>query len=329
MPDAPATDSGIAVVIPTIGRADALELTLNTLALQTRRPAEVFVVHSGSDHETRALCERDWRARGLTVRYHAYPFKSAALQRDFAVRRTALPLILLSDDDMEFEPDFVERLFDVLWGDPQIAATMGKISNQIFGEPTPLWRLYRRLVAGRRAKSPGAVIGALVHNGFPTDGHDPARTEWFAGGTTLLRKSAYLSVGGFAPYFRGSSPGEDIDLGYRLSRRWKVFYVPAARSLHHQSPLGREDIGRHQYLSMRSRYAFCRASAGIGAMRSLGHIALWAFFQTASEVVQLRHGRLRGDFLAACWGRVRGLWSCVGWDPATERYPEWHGTHAA
>jgi hypothetical protein len=53
-------------------------------------------------------------------------------------------------------------------------------------------------------------------------------------------------------------------------------------------------------------------------------IAVWAVFQTLSELVQLRRGQLRPDFLAACWGRIRGGWSCLGWDPSAERFPEWH-----
>jgi hypothetical protein len=58
------------------------------------------------------------------------------------------------------------------------------------------------------------------------------------------------------------------------------------------------------------------------------HIGVWAVFQTLSELAQLRRGRLRPDFLSACVGRVRGAWSCVGWDPAAEQFPEWHDTHA-
>ena len=34
---------------------------------------------------------------------------------------------------MEFEADFVERLFDVVSGDPEVAAAMGRISNQVSG----------------------------------------------------------------------------------------------------------------------------------------------------------------------------------------------------
>jgi GT2 family glycosyltransferase len=237
---------------------------------------------------------------------------------------------MFADDDMEFEPDWVESLLNVLVKEPTIGATMGRIVNQTIAVPTGLWRIYRWLVsASTRATVPGAVIGALVPNGFPADAREPMPAEWVGGCITLLRKDAYLSVNGFAPHFRGSSPGEDVDLGYRISRGWKVFYVPAARCLHHQSPSGRENIARHQYLSMRSRYAFLRASVGMGALRALLHIALWATFQTASELSQLRRGRLRRDFLWACWGRLRGLWSCLGWSPADERFPEWHDTHVS
>jgi GT2 family glycosyltransferase len=146
-------------------------------------------------------------------------------------------------------------------------------------------------------------------------------SEWIAGGVTLIRRDAYLDAGGFAPHFRGSSPGEDIELGFRLSRKWRVWYVPAARAVHHQATTGRDPTGQQMYWWMRSRYAFCRLKAG--SARAFMHIGLWAVFQTLSELAQLRRGRVRPDFLAACGGRVRGAWSCVGWDPAAEQFPDW------
>jgi GT2 family glycosyltransferase len=329
LPDSRSIDSGIAVVIATVGRAEALAACLESLALQTHRPAEIVVVHSGGDTETRAVCERDWPSRGLMVCYQPYPQKSAALQRDFAARRTTQPLIFFSDDDVEFEADFIERLFDVLARDAAIGAAMGRVVNHAMGEPTPIWRFYRLVVGGDRATLPGAVVGAMIPNGFPSGDTDPIRAEWLGGGTTLLRKSAYLSVNGFAPYFRGSSPGEDIDLGYRISRTWQMFYVPLARCVHHQSPAGRDGIGRYQFLTVRSRYAFCRASVGMSAARSWAHLAAWAIVQTASELGQLRRGRLPSGFWSAVGGRLQGAWSCVGWDPSAEQFPEWHVRHVA
>ena len=317
--------SDIAAVIPTVGRPRSLEMVLASLAAQTVRPATVIVVHSGDDADTKAVCDR---ATGLAVTYILSPHRGAALQRDLAIRRTACPFILLAEDDVEVEPDWTASLIDVLEGDPQAAAAMGRMVNQPFVSAPGVWRMYRRLVACGRADQPGAVVGALLSNGFPLDTTGPMASEWIGGGVTLLRRQAYLDVGGFAKHFRGSSPGEDIELGYRLSRKWRVWYVPAARCIHHQLTTGREPIGQHQYLSMRSRFAFCRSTAQMSVAAAFMHIWLWAAFQTLSELGQLRRGRLRRDFLAACGGRVRGAWSCLGWDPAMEQFPEWHDTHA-
>ena len=321
MPETP-----IAVVIATLGRPASLERCLESLRAQTLPPLEVIVVHSGDDPGTKELCARGWGA--LRVRYRRSPHKGAALQRDLGVREATHPLILFADDDVVFEPVWIATLAAVVTSDATVGAAMGAVGNQPWAEPRPIWRLYRRLVASReRAHQPGAVVGALVPNGFPRDATAPIACEWIGGGVTLLRKEAYASVNGFAAHYRGSSPGEDVDLGFRISRRWRVYYVPAARCEHHHSPAGREDLNRYYYLSMRSRYGFCRSSAHMGLARAWWHIGLWAVFQTLSEVAQLRHGRLRSGFLAGVWGRLRGAWSCVGWDPAAERFPEWQDTH--
>lgn len=319
----------IAVVIPTLGRPAALAVCLQSLAAQTVRPGVVLVVHSGQDTETRAVCGRDWSAGGFVVEYHRAPISGAAMQRDYAIHQTALPLILLCEDDVELEAEWIERLLQVVESGPRVGAAMGRIVNQPYLTAPGIWRGYRRLVAGRaRARQPGAVVGALVANGFPPDAAEPLPTEWIGGGVTLVRRAAYVAAGGFAPHFRGSSPGEDIDLGFRISRAWQAFYVPAARCLHHQLAEGREPIARHQFLSMRSRFAFCRASAGMSAPAAFTQIVLWAVVQTLSEIGQLRRGRLRPDFLAACAGRVRGAWSCLGWNPAADPPPAWRDTHA-
>ena len=316
-------------MIATLGRPDALAVCFHSLSIQSHRPDEVIVVHAGADPETRELCERHSRDVPYPVRYYSCSVRGAALQRDFGVHQAAGDLVLFADDDVEFATDWIEQLLAVVSADPGTAAAMGALSNQSLLPPTAIWRLYRRVVATAAvANRPGAIIGALVPNGFPPETRAAMAAEWIGGGVTLLRKSAYLSVDGFAAHYRGSSPGEDLDLGYRLSRRWKVFYVPAARCVHHQASSGREQIGRHQYLSMRSRYGFCRASAGMSVVQSWWQMCVWALFQTASEFAQLRRGRLRRDFLQACWGRCYGALSCINWNPAGEPQPEWRRRRA-
>jgi len=246
------------------------------------------------------------------VRYFYYAERNCAQQRNFAISQAKYDDLLLIDDDVEVDPHWVEELFKPIWADQTVGATMGRLTNQPMATPTFFWRLYRRLLYGQvEGLKPGRLIGAALPNGFPITAEQPIACEWIAGGASALRREAFESVGGFGSFFTGSSPGEDLDLGYRLSRKWKVFYVPAAKCIHHQSPSGREQSDQHQYLSMRARFGILSITMGKSRYVALGHIGLWALVQFLSELASLRHGLSRPDLPRAWSGRVRGFLSCV------------------
>lgn len=304
----------ISVIIPTVGRPEMLRRCLDSLAKQTTPVSEVLVVHCGDDPETRALAEDSvWK---FDVRYFHHPERNCARQRNFAITRAKFDNLLLIDDDIEVDPQWVEELFQPIWSDAKVGATMGRLINQPLARPTFFWRVYRVLLHGRvEGFAPGKLIGAALPNGFPPTVTTPLATEWIGGGVSALRREAFESVGGFAAFFTGSSPGEDLDLGYRLSRSWRVLYVPAATCVHHQSPSGRESLDQHQYLSIRARFGILTITMGKNRYTALGHIGLWAVVQWLSELASLRHGLVRPDLLRAWSGRLRGLLSCVYFQP--------------
>lgn len=303
----------VSAIIATVGRPEALRDCLESLAKQSVRVAEVIVVHCGDDPETPALTKDPrWAGAGLDVRYFHYPERNCAQQRNFAVRQARHDSLLLIDDDVEVESRWVEELFKPIWTDPKVGATMGRLLNQSLATPTFFWRIYRVLLCGRdEGFAPGRLVGAALPNGFPTTARDPIPCEWIGGGASAVRREAFESVGGFASFFTGSSPGEDLDLGYRLSRKWKVLYVPAARCIHHQAPAGREEPDRQQYLSMRARFGILTVTMGKNRYAALAHVGLWAMVQFVSEVASLRRGVLRRDLPRAWSGRLRGFLSCV------------------
>lgn len=307
----------ISAIIATVGRPELLRRCLESLAKQTVRIAEVVVVHCGSDAETREVTkDARWHQAGFDVWYFHHEERNCAQQRNFGIERAKYNDLLLIDDDVEVDPRWVEELFQPIWSDPEVGATMGNLTNQPMATPTLFWRIYRIVIHGRsKGFEPGRLIGAALPNGFPTTAQQPIPCEWIGGGASALRREAFESVGGFASFFAGSSPGEDLDLGYRLSRKWKVYYVPSAKCIHHQSPSGREESDQHQYLSMRSRFGILTITMGKSRYAALGHIALWAMVQGLSEVASLRHGMLRSDLPRAWSGRLRGFLSCVSWSP--------------
>lgn len=307
----------ISAIIPTLGRPEALRLCLESLAKQTLSVAEAIVVHCGDDAETEVVTnDPRWRAAGLDVRYFRYPERNCAQQRNFAVTQAKYDNLLLIDDDVEIDPHWTEELFTPIWDDPKCGATMGNLTNQAMPRPTFFWRIYRLLLHGRaKGFEPGRLVGAALPNGFPTTAAALVSCEWIRGGASALRREAFESVGGFASFFTGSSPGEDLDLGYRLSRKWKVYYVPAARCVHHQSPSGREESDQHQYLSMRARFGILTITMRKSRLAALGHVGLWALVQFLSELASLRRGFARPDLPRAWSGRLRGFLSCINFQP--------------
>lgn len=300
----------VSAIIATVGRPEMLRRCLDSLAKQTVPVSEVVVVHCGDDAETREVCDdRGWC---FEVRYFHHPERNCAQQRNFAIAQARFDNLLLVDDDIEIDPQWAEELFKPIWTDQNVGATMGRMLNQALARPTVFWRLYRMLLHGRiKGFEPGKLVGAALPNGFPTTAGDPMPCEWVGGGISALRRDAFESIGGFASFFTGSSPGEDLDLGYRLSRYWKVLYVPTAKCIHHQSPSGREPLDQHQYLSMRARFGILTITMGKSRYAALGHVGLWALVQFLSELASLRHGLLRPDLPRAWSGRLKGFISCV------------------
>jgi len=303
----------ISAIIATVGRPELLRLCLESLTKQTVAVSEAVVVHCGVDDATPGLTrETCWSDAGLNVRYFHYPERNCAAQRNFAVAQASYDNLLLIDDDIEVDAHWAEELFKPIWTDAKVGATMGSLINQPMARPTLFWRIYRTVLHGRaKGFEPGRLVGAALPNGFPTTARELIPSEWIGGGASALRREAFESVGGFASFFAGSSPGEDLDLGYRLSRNWKVYYVPSAKCIHHQAPAGREGSDQHQYLSMRSRFGILTITMGRSRYAALAHIGLWALVQFLSELASLRHGVLQPDLPRAWAGRVRGFLSCV------------------
>jgi len=307
----------ISAIIATLGRPALLKVCLESLSRQTVPVSEVIVVHCGDDEATPGLAnDSRWRQLGMDVRYFHHHERNCASQRNFAIEQATHENLLLVDDDIEVEPEWTEELFKPIWSDASVAATMGRLVNQPMASPTFLWRVYRVLIHGRRkGLEPGRMVGAALPNGFPVSADEPIACEWIGGGASAVRRKAFTAAGGFASFFTGSSPGEDLDLGYRLSRNWKVHYIPSARCVHHQAASGRERIDHHQYLSIRSRFGILTATMGKSRVVALGHIGLWAFVQCLSEIAGLRRGMLHPDLFRAWLGRARGFLSCLRWVP--------------
>src|SRR5438128_2498258 len=99
------------VVIPTTGRADVLEVTLNSLAAQDWLPRRVIVVDASEGSEIVKMCNE--RQSQFSVKHLRATKRSAAMQRNEGAVSVETPLVAFSDDDMRYEPAAFAKLCGV------------------------------------------------------------------------------------------------------------------------------------------------------------------------------------------------------------------------
>ena len=204
----------VSAVILAFNRSDEVQHTLDRLA---ELPFdEVIVVDSGSDGTAERV-----RARG-DAQLVVQPDIGAAA-RNAGAEAAAGELIVMLDDDSSPLPGAVEMLRDAFVKDPGLGLAAGLIRDVDGGgrvlKSDEVGTFDWFLRAGRK--------GTLPPEGAPT--------FFFPEGGCMVRRKAFLDVGGFfAPYFFTVS---EVDVATRLiGAGWDVRYIPSAVFDHRKAP---------------------------------------------------------------------------------------------
>lgn len=221
----------VSAVVLAYERPHGVRIVLERLA---RLPVDEVVVYDNSEVDRSA---REVVAE-LGGRYLGDGRNIGIAGRNRAADAATGELLLMLDDDSYPLEGAVEALVEVLRRNPTVAAAGGLVRN--VGDAgtvlldTQMGTFDWWFRAGARGEAPA--------DGFPT--------FFFPEGASLLRRSAFLEVGGFyEPFFFGN---EAHELSTRLiGAGWDVRYVPSAPFDHLKLPAGR--AAPHDVLRMRIR----------------------------------------------------------------------------
>jgi N-acetylglucosaminyl-diphospho-decaprenol L-rhamnosyltransferase len=283
--------SAVDVVIPTWNGWVPLERCLATLARQTAH-ANVTVVDNGSTDQTAARLAESHRDVRL-VRLEANLGFAAAVNRGIAAG--SAPIVVLVNNDVECDPDFLERLTEPLRADARIGSAAGLL-----------------LVPGRATiDSYGleldrtlAAFARFAGLPYPATRLDERHLAGPSGGAAAYRRRALEDVGGFDEAIFGYL--EDAELALRLrAAGWACAGARDAVGVH----LGSASFG------LRSAWQVETAGASrgyllrrYGVLRSGLGIAAQALVTEAGVALV---DALRERRLAAIRGRLRG-WRRAG-----------------
>jgi glucosyl-dolichyl phosphate glucuronosyltransferase len=179
----------VSIIIASANRADELARTLDSLSrVRPVGRCDLTIVDNNSVDHTRAVFERNRQAFPYPVRYqfHSVPGKYSALNA--ALEHTTSDIVIATDDDARFEPDWLEQAVGGLM-------TFG--CDFVGGPVRPLWGA---------APPPWLPTGNGLHDKvIALLDHGPAPREfgcgisWPLGVNVAYRRTAFDRAGLFDP----------------------------------------------------------------------------------------------------------------------------------
>jgi len=199
----------LSVVIPTFNRPDLLRETLRLLAKQSVAPDEVVVVDNGTVPASLAE-DASWP---FALRYFRIAARAGAAQaRNFGAALARGEFVAFLDDDDFWNPDYAERLRDIIRKRAPGAASM--------------------IVASVDHLDTRSAASAPDRHFYRFAGNDPGLEACFyfnpgyLGSCLTVERSVFLQLGGFDTAFE---TGEDKELAMR--------YMAAGRSIAYDAGL--------------------------------------------------------------------------------------------
>lgn len=305
----------VSVIVPTLNRrADLLDFCGSLLA-QTVRPHELIVVDAGQVPDMEAALQAALAGSGVALVYR----KSRAgtsLQRNIALELVSGEFVLLCDDDLLLEPPYIERSLEAMITplQPPVGCVLGTFSSP--GRPRG-WRqryfkAFRMTHAAEGDKPHQTRIGTVRWLVAPSK---VVQIPVASGGRTLYRAACFDGER-FDEFLPGYTLNEDVELSYRIAKRWSIVQTPHARCFHKRSGEGRVDYGDRVSRLIYSQFYFFGKHAKKGPIEltefvwnNVGTAIFYTGFGLAkgkpSEAKAVLRGIAKG--YGRCLRQLRGL----------------------
>lgn len=261
----------ISVIIPTIGRPDDLRKMFATLVTQTVMPHEFVLVNAGP-MDLKALCEECLAGSDIELKY-ATSSPGTSLQRNIALDIARGDFYFLFDDDILLEPDYIERTMECfsLDYDPPVGGVLATFNNDSrkAGWRRQYFKLFRMThsVEGSAAKlqSSGAVRWLI-------DPPEVVPIPVCSGGRVAYRAECFKEER-FDEFLPGYTMSEDVEVSFRIAKKWTLVQTPHARMFHTHSPVNRNSYGERVSRLIYSRYYFFKKHSP----KKIRHIAAFSW----------------------------------------------------
>lgn len=275
----------VAAVVVNFNAGEALQRCVRALYAGTLKPDVLVIDNASTDGSAELLNQRYGNRAGLELLFNPRN-DGYAVAANHAIGRLAAEWVLVINPDCAVGPNALALLKQALESAPRAALaapavrdTRGRLEKAALRRfPKPwnslltilgLWRLGRWLpwLKGVPIQPPAEHGQAVV-------------AEAVSGACMLLRRQAFLEVGGFDEGY--GLHCEDLDLMYRLREAgWHCLYVPEAGAVHEQGVSSRSRplwVHRQKHRGMQRFFNKFQARQHTLPMRWLVRTGIWLHY---------------------------------------------------
>jgi len=285
----------ISVIICTKDRPIELTRFVKSLNAQTLLPDQLVIVDASDNDNTRVHINEKDRVIKYAIRY-VQTAPGLTRQRNIGIREAKGKYVFFFDDDVVLDSDYIRIImetFSHLQG-VQLGGLTGRIVN--IEERPELWETILKMVFFLSDLGDGKI----KLSGFPSLRIDEkASYVGFLSGCNMVYPKAIFSEFMFDENLTGYSYMEDVDLSYRVSKKYRLYYQPKAKLKHLSTTYKSVDSRSLRRIMVRNHYYLFRKNLP----KDLPH--LFAFAMSIVGLL-LYNGLIMKDILS-CIGIVEGL----------------------
>lgn len=246
------------VVICTLDRPENLKRCIKSWLNQIPMPRDIFVAHGGQDSMLVESLQQLFAGTSVELKY-VRMLPSLVRQRNAGMKQVKGDVVFFADDDAVYLDGYAKAILDVYEtdSDGMIGGVQGTIDNF---EPTQADRfgLARFFLLARLGD------GTLQPSAWPAyyrPDRNIAQVQVFSGPAMSYRKEV-LREFQFDEVLAHYWVGDDFEMAYRVSRKYKLFQVAQARLLHYISPVGRDSARQQAKMAVVNHFYLTRKCFG-------------------------------------------------------------------
>lgn len=240
----------VAIVIPTKNRFYDLMGVVESLLKQSIQPCEIIIVYDDKEIDEKEINNKNKAFQNLIIEnnykskiHHLKGIgKGANPARNIGIKKATADIILVLDDDVVLDKDFIKAILEVYFQFPSAGGVGGVIQN--YRKLSFLKRLFKRMFF---LNTSDKNKGYLLPSGYPChlESCDIVTNVEVLSGCCMSYIKEVFGVFHFNEDLKGYAYLDDVDFSYRVSRKYKLFITPKAKLIHNsETKLFDENLNR-------------------------------------------------------------------------------------